>query len=403
MKLANLLVESYSTAKSVFGRQGADPEEVQQALDRFKELSTKNLVKGADKDLTTWIRKGWQEFRSFVSDHANTQSNRSQKTAQKKDSIVVREDDKILVVIPLTKDASCFYGRDTKWCTAATESGNKFNEYFRNLKVVLFYAIDKETGERHALALHSTGTAEAYDDTDSPETPEDFYAFAKMNGTMVRKAAQQYASQIRQYADKPVSDEEYEQDATLSDMLERGLDAPGRWAPFENRILRDVINDPDNENALINYAAEYAKEKIGRWPEFEKAVLSQMKSGAFDSDPPMLYIDDVIGGRWKELEDLYIEKQDAYNFLRYLNALKNRERVPALEKMLLGDDENYDLAVSYAYARASGWPALEQAMYKTAQEKGPQMVRDDFAKYMDRFKGKLHTEEGKKLQQLLSR
>ena len=35
------------------------------------------------------------------------------------------------VLIPLTQEASCFWGRGTKWCTAATRSKNHFEQYNR--------------------------------------------------------------------------------------------------------------------------------------------------------------------------------------------------------------------------------------------------------------------------------
>lgn len=53
---------------------------------------------------------------------------------------VVYEDDRFFVVNPLTHQASCYYGKGTKWCTAA-DSSYQFNQYNDDGK--LFYILDK--------------------------------------------------------------------------------------------------------------------------------------------------------------------------------------------------------------------------------------------------------------------
>ena len=53
---------------------------------------------------------------------------------------VVYEDDRFFVVNPLTHESSCYYGRGTKWCTAA-ESDTHFKRYNEDGK--LFYILDK--------------------------------------------------------------------------------------------------------------------------------------------------------------------------------------------------------------------------------------------------------------------
>jgi hypothetical protein len=57
------------------------------------------------------------------------------------DRIKVYEDDKILVVVPLTHMASCKYGAKTPWCVAVPSNDEHFNEYTEN--GILFYFIIK--------------------------------------------------------------------------------------------------------------------------------------------------------------------------------------------------------------------------------------------------------------------
>jgi hypothetical protein len=54
--------------------------------------------------------------------------------------VVVFENDRFFVVNPLTHKTSCYYGRGTKWCTAA-DSDDQFNRHNSDGK--LFYILDK--------------------------------------------------------------------------------------------------------------------------------------------------------------------------------------------------------------------------------------------------------------------
>ena len=56
------------------------------------------------------------------------------------DAEKVYESDRYVVMVPETKEASCYYGAGTKWCTAQTD-----RDYFTNYKErgELYYIIDK--------------------------------------------------------------------------------------------------------------------------------------------------------------------------------------------------------------------------------------------------------------------
>lgn len=75
---------------------------------------------------------------------------------------LVHDDDRIKVVVPLTEEASCFFGRNTRWCTASTASLNYFNDY--NRRGELYIILLKETNERWQLQC-STGEFRYHDDT----------------------------------------------------------------------------------------------------------------------------------------------------------------------------------------------------------------------------------------------
>ena len=67
--------------------------------------------------------------------------NKTRRTVRKVEGgNVVYDDSRFFVVNPLTQESSCYYGKGTKWCTAA-ESNSHFNRYNEDGK--LFYVIDK--------------------------------------------------------------------------------------------------------------------------------------------------------------------------------------------------------------------------------------------------------------------
>lgn len=64
----------------------------------------------------------------------------------------VFENEKYLVVEPLTKEASCKYGRGTKWCTASLNDDNAFKQETDEGNR-LFYIFNKANKEKYAMLV----------------------------------------------------------------------------------------------------------------------------------------------------------------------------------------------------------------------------------------------------------
>ena len=130
-------------------------------------MSKRNIIKGQDKDIGYWIKGDWDSFKKFIDNNSAVITKRQAKVDQKKDSIVVYKDDNKRVVIPLTKEASIQYGKNTSWCTAYTEVKNHFIDYFYMKKVTLFYVLFKD-GNKYACAFHpkQSNKIECFDQAD---------------------------------------------------------------------------------------------------------------------------------------------------------------------------------------------------------------------------------------------
>jgi hypothetical protein len=106
-------------------------DELSNIVDRFDKIS-KNLQK---KDINQY--KDLKELLDIFKFYGST---KEEKKAGKK---VLYESDDFLVIRPLTRDASCYYGANTKWCTSATAEGkNKFEQYASTGK--LYYIISRK-------------------------------------------------------------------------------------------------------------------------------------------------------------------------------------------------------------------------------------------------------------------
>ena len=102
-----------------------------EALKRFEKIST-NLPK-------TDINQ-YQTLDELITAITNYEEKSRRNIKKVQGGNVVYDDGKYFVVNPLNHEASCYYGKGTKWCTAA-ETDAHFKKYNEDGK--LFYIIDK--------------------------------------------------------------------------------------------------------------------------------------------------------------------------------------------------------------------------------------------------------------------
>ena len=128
---------------------------------------------------------------------------------------VVYDDGRYFIVNPLTLDSSCYYGRGTKWCTAAA-SNSQFNRYNDDGK--LFYILDRTlpTNDNHykvALLKKFDGDKTFYDAKDQIIKRGWLLNSNKLKeilDTIDTYMGKEYAEQIKIYADKEAAKKEKE-------------------------------------------------------------------------------------------------------------------------------------------------------------------------------------------------
>lgn len=111
-----------------------------QTLTHFMSLMEKGLIE--NKDVTSY--KNIDDIRGAL-----TLASMKELTKELEGQIIREyEDQKWLILRPLTFSASSKYGASTRWCTTYQREKNYFEKYWR--KGILVYFINKETGYKFA-------------------------------------------------------------------------------------------------------------------------------------------------------------------------------------------------------------------------------------------------------------
>jgi hypothetical protein len=97
------------------------------------------------------------------------QANTEEQTFYSKNQAkLLYNDNQIKVLIPKTEQASCFFGKGTKWCTAATTKNNMFSQYNKP-NDPLYIIITKGTNEKYQFHFGSGQFMNAQDTQINPQ------------------------------------------------------------------------------------------------------------------------------------------------------------------------------------------------------------------------------------------
>lgn len=130
-------------------------------------------IKGAPKDIYRY--KSYWELQTVLSAMEKKKKDREQEKEVLKDVDKLYEDSRFLVVRPYSHNASCYYGSNTKWCTASKNNRGYFNRYVDS--GILIYVIDKKSNDntlgKMAININENGNIWIYDQKDNQRS-EDF-------------------------------------------------------------------------------------------------------------------------------------------------------------------------------------------------------------------------------------
>lgn len=256
--------ESFSDAKTKFYNDG-DETEVDAAIDKFKQLVKNNIIKGNDRDIGKWIKSGWEKFKKFVDDAQHSTSTSNIKNSKSKNAgeyITLHDDGNWLIVIPLDKDASCFHGKNTDWCTAKSSRAH-FEEYFLNKSILLIYLISNSG--KYAIAATDEKSYELFNQQDESINADQFKQATSYNPSSVIRDALKHSDRLsgaRQKHFKVIND--------LSVMISE-LDDNTR-----SNIIEKYIIKTQSKIELMNYLNVVGKHDFP--PAFEYHAINLLAS-----------------------------------------------------------------------------------------------------------------------------
>jgi len=133
-----------------------------------------DLIKEFDRFQSALPEKDINKYNNFTLANAIKIHKEKSKSQQKKDDVSgaekIYEDSNILIVKPLTYEASCKYGAGTRWCTTMANEPRYFNQYAKGPDQALYYIILKKfdrNNKFYKIAIHKTNGGEVwYDSTD---------------------------------------------------------------------------------------------------------------------------------------------------------------------------------------------------------------------------------------------
>lgn len=222
---------------------------------------------------------------------ARKERGKSEPRAREEDRTVIYQDDNLFVIRPHNVEASCHYGRKTKWCIA--QPGNDyFREYTEDEGLVFYFIKDdrRKPDDRYSkvaiqIGLHDDGTNDIdiqgfwdrYDNEDFGAAPRNIGELDEFFGKEIYKAIDAINTHVKE--NPPVRGSSWELEE-----LERAVDSGN----YNTEVLGFYAYTETYDDAYISISAEV--------------------NHAFTISDLHRYEDDDIRVAWREAEDEIVEK-----------------------------------------------------------------------------------------------
>lgn len=137
----------------------SDAPETTYSLTTYHKL--KNQLPLDKRDINLF--KSVPELYNFVEELSPT---KSRSEIKHEGAEKVYEDEQWKIIIPHTKEAACLYGKNTEWCTAATQSDNMFDYY--NNQGSLYINIDHVNNRKYQFHFERNQFMDEHDEPVDP-------------------------------------------------------------------------------------------------------------------------------------------------------------------------------------------------------------------------------------------
>lgn len=269
-----------------------------------------------------------------------TPSNRVLKDISRQGGVKIFENDRVLVIRPLTHAASCLYGAGTKWCTTSKNNPAPWEFYKNDLGGIFFYALPKVADqdkyaflfsvfEPEEAAAHHQANGQEEDGPDYEYREGDRFdgvtAYNSKDDVMdnpgeLIESLGISTDMLYDYYDKNIEEiviaSARNSKTNFKVALAWVTRHPGKQLPPD--VEHDMLQNPDYflKYTELNYLLSNKK---SNWPEFEIALIKHLndnkddfvnkfhnknKQGVYAYGPSKFYTEYIKNrkGKWKELE-----------------------------------------------------------------------------------------------------
>lgn len=344
MKIQLLLLENFTLALKDFSADN-DVEDVKSTLEKFKQLQPR-ISDAKQKDINYWRKAGFNELKTFLANLELMGSKRQRVKGIKAASdeiLTIKKEGDVHLFVPLSQNASCFYGSGTKWCISTRDGNNYFYNYVFNRHLYVVFLIKGENV--YALVTDGDGTVKEIQDkrnlNDIPE--KDFFAWAGISKENLMNFLDHNKDKIIESIAKSRKEKI---PSHVVEVIEKYR---------ENPSAAIVTLHFDMQNAGIKYS-ELAESHPALKELIEKTAKAT-PSGAVG------YAKYFLGGRFPEAEDIIAT--DAKAAVDYAMSVLRRSRFQKGEKAI---SKTAKTALEYAkYVIGGKWPAGEPAIARDAE------------------------------------
>jgi DNA repair exonuclease SbcCD ATPase subunit len=242
---------------------------------------------------------------------------------------VVYEDPRFFVVNPLNHQSSCYYGKGTKWCTAA-DSDYQFSQYNQDGKIIYILDKTKPTNDPYykiALLQKFDGNRTFYDSKDeSIQNISEILGkeeFEKISNSINEYLESEFADQLKIWRDKEAAKKERERIERLKfqrilhqreeEAQERRLE--GEWTLDENCPEEGL-----KAHALLDWLVDNNDVDVWTKEERDEVIrlqneIERLQSEYDNSEDVQTELLDEISDLEDEIEQLSENKIDVYNII----------------------------------------------------------------------------------------
>jgi len=379
---------------------GLGPTTAKVAFDRF------NGVKDRLVNKNIFNYKSVDELEAALRNAEGTSSKGTERRRKRQlrmaDADRVYENDKVLVVSPLTYEASCDWGDTTNWCSALRSNRSYFDQ-FKADGDILIYFIPKDKSVRKMALLASADSLPAMNGFDYQDKPVNSEAIMHQFGVDRRVV-------IKYVLDKTAA---YEK-AWLDDALKNNLPTeeivyhltklnltapPDPGSALEKLVLADPLN-----SVIWAYAYDLVRrnKSLPRWYALEEAAMNELERLIGVSNKEM-EIEQGLGSNQAadEITGFLHAVGNIHSAIRdyiYQFNINEEDSWPRLQALLLDDRlweyGSLEAAGRYALTIIDKWPAYEKIMDRVVKGGPPRYPYNQYAETVyERYRDSFYPEE----------